>query len=278
MGHARLAVELLTRADDNRAREISLYLEEHNRGRQAMERKTSKKAFEMIERDGWDRDGRRGIVLAGEGWHAGVLGLVASRVVGRYHKPTVVISLENGTGQGSGRSIGRFDLHDALRHCSQHLRSFGGHAMAAGLKLDTGRLGDFSEAFVAHANQALTAADLQPKLRLDAETSLEALNLPTVAAINNLGPFGPGNPQPLLVTDWLELEGEPRCVGKNSDHLQLTLSQSGRVSKAIAFGKAALAEPLKQHRRCRVAFEPIINDFNGRRSVELQVVDFKFPS
>ena len=278
MGHARLAVELLTGANENRAREIALYLEEHNRGRQAMERKISKQAFEMIERDGWDRDGRRGIVLSAESWHAGVLGLVASRVVGRFHKPTVVISLENGSGQGSGRSIHRFDLHGALTACGEHLRSFGGHAMAAGLKIDTSRLDDFRDAFVAHANRTLTAADLRPRLLLDAEAPLGVMDVRTVAAINGLGPFGNGNPQPLLATDWLTLDGEPRCVGKNGDHVQATFSQDGVVTRAIAFGQSAVADKLKQHRRCKVAFEPIINEFNGRRSVEMQVVDFRFPA
>jgi len=277
MGHARLAVELLTRADENRAREIALYLDEHNRARRAKERKTTKEAFEMIERAGLDGDANRAVVLAGEGWHAGIIGLVASRVVDRLHKPTIIISLENGTAQGSGRSIDPFQLHDALQVCAEHLAEFGGHAMAAGLRIEPDKIEAFTEAFVAHANQTLTAADLKPRLRLDAETTLDALNLETVAAIKNLGPFGQGSPKPQLATGWLELSGEPRCVGKSRDHLQVTFQQNGAVTKGIAFGQADVADLLKEHRRCRVAFEPIINDFNGRRSVEMQVIEFKFP-
>ncbi|MCP4593344.1 MAG: single-stranded-DNA-specific exonuclease RecJ [bacterium] len=277
MGHARLAVELFTRADENRAREIALYLEDHNRARQATERKTTRAALKMIEQAGLDGDANRAVVVAGEGWHAGVIGLVASRIVDRLHRPAVVIALDNGQGQGSGRSIERLNLHDALRACREHLAEFGGHAMAAGLKILPDKVDAFTEAFIAHANQTLSAADLAPKLRLDAEVALSTLDLETAGTITRLGPFGPGNPRPLLATDWIELAAEPRCVGKSGDHLQATFTQGGVVVKAIAFGQANELDSLKEHRRCRVAFEPIINDFNGRRTVEMQVVNFKFP-
>jgi single-stranded-DNA-specific exonuclease len=164
-----------------------------------------------------------------------------------------------------------------LRAGAEHLIEFGGHAMAAGLKIEADRVPAFTEAFVAHANRTLTAADLRPRLRLDATATLNQLNLPTVATVRELGPFGQGNPRPLLATDWLQLSGEPRCVGKSGEHLQATFSQDGTVIKAIAFGQARVADRLKTSRRCRVAFEPIINEFNGRQSVELQVLDFKFP-
>ena len=131
MGHARLAVELFTRADPDRAREIALYLEEHNRSRQATERKIARQVHEIVERDGLASDARRAIVLASESWHAGVIGIVAARVVDRYQRPTILISLNNGEGQGSGRSIRHFDLASALEACSEHLVSHGGHAMAA---------------------------------------------------------------------------------------------------------------------------------------------------
>lgn len=278
MGHARLAIELLTRADRDRAREIAMYLEEHNRSRQATERQITKQANEMIESRNLAGDARRGIVLAAEGWHPGVIGIVAARVVGRYHRPTVMIALSNGEGQGSARSIASFDLAAAFSRCGEHLTAFGGHAMAAGLRIAADRVPAFTESFVAHANQSLTGDDMTPKLRLDAEVSLRELTLPTVEAIVGLGPFGVGNAKPKLATDWVELSGEPRCVGANQDHLQASFVHEGVRLKAIGFGMAARAEDLKQHRRCRVAFEPMINDFNGRRTVEMQVLDFEFPA
>jgi len=278
MGHARLAVELFTRADADRAREIALYLEEHNRSRQATERQIAKQAYEMIEKGNLASDARRAIVLASPGWHAGVIGIVAARVVGRYHRPTVMIALNNGEGQGSARGIQHFDLADALSSCSRHLLAHGGHAMAAGLRIAADRVDAFTEAFVAEANNRLTGDDLVDKLRLDAEVPLKEMTLPTAEAIVGLGPFGIGNPKPKFATDWLDLAYEPRCVGANQDHLQVSFQQNGTRIKGIGFGLGSAIEDLKQHRRCRVAFEPIINDFNGRRSVEMQILDFQFPT
>ncbi len=278
MGHARLAVELLTRADADRGREIALYLEEHNRARQAAERKITHEACELVERRNLAGDARRGIVLACEGWHAGVIGIVAARIVERYHRPAVLIALSNGEGQGSARSVPHFDMSEALSHCAEHLSAYGGHAMAAGLRIATDRVEAFTDAFVSLANQRLNGDDLIPKLRLDAEVPLSDLTLPTAEAIVGLGPFGVGNPKPKLATDWVTLAGEPRCVGSNQDHLQASFHQNGVRLKAIGFGMGSQIEDLKQHRRCRIAFEPILNDYNGRRTVEMQILDLQFPT
>jgi single-stranded-DNA-specific exonuclease len=277
MGHARLAVELFTRADQARAREIAMYLEEHNRSRQAAERQILKQAVEMVERQNLASDARRAIVLASEGWHGGVIGIVAARLVDRYRRPTVMIALSEGEGQGSGRSIEHFDLNAALAACGEHLLTYGGHAMAAGLRIARDRLGPFTAAFVEVANNRLTGDDLVEKLRLDAEVGLDELTLPAVELIAGLGPFGVGNPRPRFATDWIEVAAEPRCVGQNQGHLQAEFRQNGVQMKAIGFGLAGRIEDLKQHRRCRVAFEPIINDYSGRRTVEMQMIDLRFP-
>jgi single-stranded-DNA-specific exonuclease len=278
MGHARLAVELLTRATEDRANEIALYLEEHNRSRRAAERKILKEARETIERQNLAGDARRALVVAGEGWHAGVIGIVASRIAEQYHRPAVLIALSNGQGQGSARSIRHFDLADALAACGEHLLSYGGHAMAAGLRIAADSIEPFTDAFVEVANNRLTADDLLPKLRLDAEVPLSAMTMPTAEAIVGLGPFGVGNPKPKLATGWVDLAAEPRCVGQHQDHLQASFSQGGTRMKAIGFGLGGLIEDLKQYRKCRIAFEPIINEFNGRRSVEMQMLDLMFPT
>lgn len=277
MGHARLAVELFTRAAPDRAREIALYLEEHNRSRRSAEHKILKEACSIIERDNLAGDARRALVLAREGWHPGVIGIVAARLVDRYHRPTVLIALSNGEGQGSARSIKHFPLADALGECSEYLISHGGHTMAAGLRIAPYCVQPFSDAFVQKANNRLTKHDLTPKLHLDAETSLNALTLSTTEEILKLGPFGMGNPRPRLATDWIELATEPRCVGKSQNHLQASFVQDRMRIKAIGFGLGSQIEDLKQHRRCRVAFEPIINEFRGRRTVEMQMLDIKFP-
>ncbi|MGD2109806.1 MAG: single-stranded-DNA-specific exonuclease RecJ [Phycisphaerae bacterium] len=276
MGHARLAVELLTRADADRAREIALYLEEHNRSRRAVEGRILRQAVEMVEDANLAGDARRAIVLASDQWHAGVIGIVAARMVERYHRPMILIALADGEGQGSGRSIRHFDLSGALSECGEHLLAHGGHAMAAGIRIAEDRIEAFTEQFVQIANQRLTGRDLVNTLRIDAEIGLDELTLPTIEAVLGLGPFGPGNPRPRLATDWVELATEPRCVGKSQDHLQASFQANGARIKAIGFGMAKHAEDLKQRRRCRVAFEPLINEFNGRRTVEMQMIDLDF--
>ncbi|HUN80428.1 MAG TPA: single-stranded-DNA-specific exonuclease RecJ, partial [Phycisphaerae bacterium] len=135
MGHARLAVEMLTRADYAEAMRIAQNLEKQNRARQALERRIATAAQEMVIREEQNRDGVRAIVLASEGWHAGVIGIVASRITEMFGRPTVMIALENGSGQGSARSIRNFHLSEVLHDCREHLLTFGGHAMAAGLKI-----------------------------------------------------------------------------------------------------------------------------------------------
>lgn len=289
MGHAKLAVELLTEADHRRGKEIALYLDDHNRTRQATERRVTKKAIELIEERNLAGDHRRAIVVSGTDWHPGVIGIVAARLVGRYHRPAVVIAMNNGKGQGEGkgqgavegqgsaRSIAPFHLARALGDCGQELISHGGHAMAAGLRIAADRVDAFAEKFVSLANNRLTGHDLLPRLILDAEVELRSLTMAVTQDMHGLGPHGTGNPQPRFATDWLELAGEPRCVGARQDHLQVTFRQNGAQLKAIGFGMAHMAEDLKQHRRCRAAFEPIISDFRGRRTVEMQLLDLKMP-
>ncbi|MFQ5589664.1 MAG: single-stranded-DNA-specific exonuclease RecJ [Phycisphaerae bacterium] len=278
MGHARLAVELLTDANERRAKEIALYLEGHNRARQATERRIAREARETIERENLAGDARRAVVLAAESWHAGVIGIVASRLTELYHRPVVLIALSNGQGQGSARSIRHFDMADALAHCGEHLLSYGGHAMAGGLRIADTSVPTFTSAFIELANNRLTADDLRPRLYLDAEVSLNALTLPTTEAIAGLGPFGIGNPKPRLATGWIALASEPRCVGQHQNHLQASFAENGTRMKGIGFGLGEFLEDLKHHRRCRVAFEPIINTFNGRRHVEMRMIDLKFPT
>jgi single-stranded-DNA-specific exonuclease len=277
MGHARLAVDLLTHADESRSREIALYLEEQNRSRQSTERKITKQAIERVRELGMNQDSCRAIVLSNDSWHAGVIGIVASRLVNEFQRPTIIISCSGDVGQGSGRSIRNFDINWALGRCSEHLAQFGGHPMAAGLRIDPNKIPAFVEAFVSVANNAITGADLRLKLRIDAEVELSVLNMSTAEALVGMGPFGSGNPSPRLATGWVDLASEPRCVGKTQKHVQATFSDGGSILKAIAFGQADKIDLLKKHRRCRVAFKPIINDFNGRRTVEMEVLDLLFP-
>ncbi len=275
MGHARLAVELFTRADAARAEEIARTLDAENRRRQEVERQLVKEAEALVLDKGYHRESCRGIVLASPAWHPGVIGIVAARLVERFHRPTVLIALEDSLGQGSGRSVPHFPLHEALRACAPHLLSYGGHAMAAGVRLRDDQVDAFAAAFQAQAAQRLTAADLRPKLYLDDEVGLADLTTEVAETIQRLAPFGTGNPRPRLATTDVELADTPRAVGQNGAHLQLTLRQGPIYRKAIMFGGGPHAQELSEHGRLRLAFEPILNEWNGRRSVELKVLDWK---
>ena len=276
MGKAAMAVELLTSADAERAAQIATDLEAYNRERQRTERLILQQAIEMVEIGRLAADARRGLVLASEGWHPGVIGIVASRLVERYGRPTVMIALENGGGQGSARSIRNFELHQALQGCAAHLVGFGGHAMAAGLRIETTSVPAFTEAFIERANQLLTARDMVPALNLDAEISPSDFDAGLVRCIEGLGPFGMGNPRPRLASPLMSLDGEPRVVGKAANHLQFQLIDGrGRRIKAIAFSMADRRAALMSSRSCKVAYEPCLNEFNGRVSVEARVLDLQ---
>ncbi len=275
LGHARLAVELFTRAGAERAREIAATLDAHNRRRQELERAIVRQAETMVIERGFDRDSCHGIVLASAEWHPGVIGIVAARLTERFGRPTVLIALDKGLGQGSGRSVRHFPLHEVLRTCEAHLLSHGGHAMAAGVRLREEQVGAFTDAFVAEAGRRLTPKDLRPKLQLDAEVELTELTTEVVDMMQRMAPHGPGNPAPRLATADVELVGAPRVVGRAANHLQLTVRQGRTHRKAIAFGYGDQAEELGECGRLRLAFEPIMNEWNGRRSAELRVIDVK---
>lgn len=275
MGHARLAVEMMTDASAERAKEIADYLEDQNKHRQATERKIVDAAIEQVRLMKYDGDDHCAIVLGGEGWHPGVIGIVASRIVDKFHRPAVMIALDNGHGAGSCRSIPGFHLSKALTACGHHLESFGGHEMAAGLKIRTENLPAFRDAFCCVAKEMLTPELLRPELCIDAEATLPQITEALVADLARLGPFGNANRKPLLVCRDVELAAPPRRVGKTGDHLQLYLAQGTTRTKGIAFGLGHLADTLRQGARLDLVVEPAINEFNGRRSVELMVKDLR---
>ncbi len=273
MGHAEQAVHMLTRAEQGEARDIASFLEEQNRQRQTTEKKIVAAAIEQIRDRGWDSEDCPAIVVDGEGWHVGVVGIVASRLVDQFHRPAIVLATENGTAAGSGRSIPTFHMAHALAECSACLESHGGHAMAAGLRLQSSYIEAFREQFVALARRDLQGQDLSPTLRADAEVTLDCVNEPLVAELARLGPFGVGNPKPLLVLRDLTVRSARAC-GKNGEHLQLLLDdEAGCRIKAIAFRCGPLAATLKNASRLDLAAEPSINEWNGRISVELTVKD-----
>ncbi len=281
MGHAREAVEMLTQANRDRAIQIATYLEQHNRDRQAMEKSILDAAIKQVEEQKLDGDDCRAIVLGAQGWHPGVIGIVASRIVDRFCKPTIMIAFNenNGSGmigQGSGRSIAGFHLSRALEFCGEHLEAYGGHEMAAGLKIKPEKFDEFRSCICRYAYEHLEPEQLVPELTLDAEAELRQVTAALVTDLKRLGPFGHGNRKPVFCSKGIEIAAPPRRVGKTGNHLQLYMKQGNTSIKAIAFGAGELYERLQPGVRVDVAFEPTLNEYNGFTSVELEVKDLQF--
>ena len=278
LGQATLGIELLTTDSAERAAALAAYLDELNQSRESLERSiylaANKQATEQF-----DPVGDSALVLSARGWHAGVIGIVASRLVDKFHRPVVMIAFDPlgiKPGVGSARSVPGFDLYAALASCSEHLVSHGGHAAAAGMKIEEAKLNVFRDQFCEHAAGEISAASRQAELRIDAEVSFAELSSAAVTEIERLAPFGQGNPRPLLCTSNVSLVEPPKRIGRSERHLSLRLEQHGVQLRAVAFGggewEGALVEaggPIS------VAFRPFVNHFRGRKSVELQVCDWQ---
>ena len=278
MGHAQLALELLTRASPARAAKIAKYLEQQNQQRRKVEKDIVSEAIEQIAERGLDKPDARAIVLAKKGWHAGVIGIVASRIVDKYHRPTVMIAIEDGTGQGSARSIPGFNICEAFHACARWLDRFGGHAMAAGLGISADNIEPFAQALSEYAQKHLKPADLQRRLHIDATASLDMITEELLLDLNQLAPFGQGNPRPMFATEGCTVLDEPRCVGKTGKTLQFTIARDGTTRKCVGFRKANLLKKLSTCKTVSLAYRPILNDFNGYRTVDLQIEDMQFSS
>jgi single-stranded-DNA-specific exonuclease len=274
MGEARDGVRLLLTDDAREAEAIAHALEAENRARQAVDADTLRQAMDGLER--WfDPDRHYGIVLAEEGWHPGVIGIVASRVVERIHRPTVLIALAGADdGKGSARSIPGFHLHEAMSACSGSLTRFGGHRMAAGCSIRPGRVDDFREAFDAHAHAVLNPEQLVPEVRVDLEVELRHADDALARMLRHAGPFGPGNPTPVFAARGVFAAAPPRVVGEK--HLRLTLASHGSTMEAIGFNLAGLgAEPWVAGGAMDVAFRLEENHWNGRTSLQAKIVDLR---
>ncbi len=208
-----IALELILTEDPGRAKELAEELEVLNRERQAVEDRILREAIDLVESLPEAKRRRRGYVLWHEGWHQGVIGIVASRLVERFHRPVVLVAGGVDGWKGSGRSISSFDLHGALAACSDHLERFGGHRAAAGLSIDPLRIEAFAEAFGAHADSVLDEEDLAPVTPVDAVVSGRDLTLPLAQELERLAPFGLGNPDVTLLVPACEAV-DPTTVGR----------------------------------------------------------------
>lgn len=273
MGHAREAVELLTTATAAEADVIARNLCRLNDQRRATERSVAEQAIQMAEAAGMTGPDRRAIILAHEDWHPGVLGIVCSRLVSRFSRPTILMQSREGSCHGSGRSIEGFSLHAALERCEGHLAAYGGHDMAAGLRVEGSRLDAFVDAFTDHANSLITPDQLTPSLGFDCDAALAELTPEAVHRLNLLAPFGMGNPRPRLRLTGLRLQRPPEPMGATGKHLAVFVQQGGRVMRLIAWNWGERRGQMPEGARVEAVVSPRINEWNGRVSVEPELED-----
>ena len=262
-------VELLTTDSSETAQRIAQELEEHNLERRAIEAQVQQHALAQATAAIAGGD-RYSLVLAGEGWHPGVLGIVASRVVERFYRPTVVIGFNDGVGKGSARSIRGFPMVEAFRACAEHLEKFGGHEFAGGLSIRPEQLAAFTEAFERAARQTLSREQLSPLLEIDAQLDFSQLTLPLMRELEVMQPFGVGNPEPVFATFGAEV-----CERKVfSAGVRLRLRQAGRIVSGVIFGVGD-DYPGRPGEILDVAYRLTENEWNGSTSVELKIADLR---
>lgn len=274
MSHANRAVALLTAEDMEEAEAIAEELDVLNKERQMLVEDMVQEALQQLESQEQSEGLPDVIVVAGEGWNAGVVGIVASKLLERYYRPTIVLGINPETGEckGSARSIPGFDIYEALTDCADLLDHFGGHPSAAGMSLSRERLEEFGRRLNAFAAGRLTPEHFVPVLETDLSCSLKDITLQAIEQLQQLAPFGMANSCPRLLLRGLKLL-ECRQMGKEGKHLKLILGQNGKTVEAVAFGKGELAPLLSEEARIDIVAEASVNEWNGSRKPQLMIQD-----
>ncbi len=281
MGSSDLSLDLLLlRGRDQetrtRARDLARRLSEENTLRQEQEAAILSEARRVVEGDP-TIGGQNLLVVAGEGWHRGVIGIVASKLVDLYHKPALVLSIENGLATGSGRSIRTFDLLAGLEACADLFLRFGGHRLAAGVTIEATRIEELRRRLAAYANERLGPDDLVPRLQIDAPLGLRDISGDIVVALGRLGPFGASNPKPVFRASPVDLAAMPRRL--KDRHLSLVFRQDGRSFRAMAWRAVDREDYLSTNRfGLELAYSLDESEYQGERVTELTVADVRMPS
>jgi single-stranded-DNA-specific exonuclease len=254
-------------------RQLALQLDGENVKRQEEEAEILAVAKKIVQTD--PEVGARSIlVVAGDGWHRGVIGIVASKLMDTFHRPAIVLSVEDGIAHGSCRSFSRFDMLGALERCAHLLTRFGGHRQAAGLTLDASRIRELRAAVNAVADETLGPDDLMPRLRIDGALAFREITGGVAAGVLSLAPFGAGNPRPVFAARGVEIIDGPRKLKER--HLKMSLKQEGRIFRAVAWRAAERHDFLADNKAALdVAFSLEQNQYNGNTYVELTLADLK---
>ncbi|HEU5209997.1 MAG TPA: single-stranded-DNA-specific exonuclease RecJ [Longimicrobiales bacterium] len=272
MGAAARALELLTTDDAARAAQLAAISESENDTRRATDRATLEQALEQLA-ENFDPERDYAVVLAAEGWHPGVIGIVASRVVEQVHRPAVLIALDGETGRGSARSIPGFDLYAGIHCCGALLERYGGHRQAAGLEVRREQVTALRTALNEHARSVLRPDDLVPLLHYDLEITLDEATHELHRLLRHAGPHGLGNPAPVFVARGVDAGARMRVVGDG--HVKLRLRQNGATFDAIGFRQAARVQQLDLRAPLDIAFQLHEDVWNGSERLQLRLLDVR---
>lgn len=275
LGHAREAVELLTTARGDRAHEIAAELTKQNELRRAVEKKIVDTAIELAIKHGMTQASRRAIVLASDDWHSGVVGIACSRLVEKFHRPVILLGSKDGHFHGSGRSVHGFNLLSALQECSHLLETFGGHDMAAGMKIRHENLALFQELFVEVTNRGLAEDQLLARTEFDTDATTSELTPAALLELKGLEPFGRDNPRIQVRLNAVKLNGRAELMGSDLSHLSMRVGTGERMIRLVGWRMGELASKIPSGAMLDVLIHPKINEWNGRKSVEGELIDFR---
>lgn len=273
IAHGSEAVTLLIEEDYETAVEKTKKVQQNNTDRKTLDKDITEEAFAMIDNNDVLIQ-KKSTVLFQEHWHKGVIGIVASRLIEKYHRPTIILASSNGKAVGSGRSVPGFDLHDAIDACSEHLVQFGGHKYAAGLTIELDKINEFSEAFDKIVSERISDEQLIPQIEVDAEIELTDINEKFFNIVEQMGPFGPGNMRPNFVTKDVYDTGYSKVL--NGNHLKLNILKDGQDPRnGVGFGMGDYMKILEANETVDICYQLYANVWNGQTKIEFKLKDLR---
>ena len=275
LGDASRAVKLLTSENPYHAMEIANKLDAENEKRKLITKSMENESINMVESELNIKD-KKSIILYKEGWNSGIIGIVASRIKEIYNRPVIVISIEDGIGKGSCRSIPKFDIVDGLKTCDNLLDGFGGHPMAAGLTIKSENLNDFIDKFEQNCSKNLNSDDLIPQILIDCQINLSDINSRMINFLKYLEPFGPKNPKPKFLSKNIYIDGVPKVLGKDQSTIKFNVKQKNSLFEAIGFRMIDEYEKLIKGKPIDIVYNISENHWNGKISLQLEIKEIRY--
>jgi single-stranded-DNA-specific exonuclease len=276
LGDAKCALELLTSEDPDKLEELATTLDEENINRREKDKRITEEAIKLFESLNHNKL-YHSIVLHKDDWHAGVIGIVAARLVEKYNLPTIVLTTINGVAKGSGRSVNGFNLYEAVKQCEEYIIQFGGHNHAVGIEIELHNLQPFWDKFDAIAREHLKQRSFKNEIEVDAEISLDEINAPFIGVMRFFKPYGPGNPTPVFVTRGVKIiYPEENKNDTISFSVKSALGENSKIIDAVLFNASEYRDKIKHNAECDICYSIDINELNGKVAYKLRIKDIHF--